>query len=326
MNVLFVCHLGVGTGVGHFSRLMVVAKMLDQHFNANIQWLIQGNKLTHNDLDKFLVTFITAQENLAEKLINLDRFDLVVFDLNSELMDIKLNDALISLQNSKAKLVAIDGLLNYRKYLDLIFIPSFHLSSKIDLNLNGAKIKYGWDCFLIDADKAPRNWQPGKRILALTGGSDSTFLGNSLPSLLNEKLPRNSILDWVKGPFATMPIRPRIPKIRMIEHEAPNSLNSIMNISNYAITIYGVSFFELLRIGIPTVVFSPYGERDNFELKIIQELGLAMVANNEYEATEILVELMQNDILAQELSNKAIKKMKFSGIESLAIEIKALML
>jgi UDP-N-acetylglucosamine:LPS N-acetylglucosamine transferase len=97
-----------------------------------------------------------------------------------------------------------------------------------------------------------------------------------------------------------------------------------MACANYAVTVYGVSFFELLKLGVPTVVFSPYGQRDNRELQEIERQEVALVARDEVDATETLVSLMCNDEQAQRLSQSAKDKFRSSGVDRLCAEVKML--
>lgn len=324
MKALIVCHLGKGIGLGHFSRSMVIAKELSKNFDLRVQFLIQGNEFSNNDLKKFKATFINSKANLNDSIKKLSLVDIIFFDLNKKFVKNNLKEILIDLQILGTKIVAIDGLLNFRKYLNLIFIPSFYFPLFDSLNLDKAKIVYGWDSYLIDEKKIPIKWKYGRNILVLTGGGDITKLSDNWITMLDKNLPSKSILNWVSGPFSQKLNLPNKSRIKIIEHQAPDNLRLIMNKTNYAITVYGVTFFELLKIGIPTVVFSPYGKKDEVELKIIEELGLAMVAQNEYDATEMLVDLMNDSSKAKEFSTKSINQMKVSGIEKLALEVKEL--
>ena len=89
--------------------------------------------------------------------------------------------------------------------------------------------------------------------------------------------------------------------------------------------VFGVSFFEVLQYGIPTVVFSPYDKKDDIELENLKKLNLAMVAKNEYEAVEMLVKLMKDHKLATKLSKNAKKKMENKGSARLVSEVKKLL-
>ncbi len=99
-----------------------------------------------------------------------------------------------------------------------------------------------------------------------------------------------------------------------------------MQASHYAVTVFGVSFFELLYLGIPTVVFSPYGDKDDSELQSIAKTGVAMVARDEHDAIDCLCALMNNDCLAARLSLRAREKLSTLGGRRLCMEISKLIL
>lgn len=323
MNVLLVCHAGAGIGLGHFSRSLVIAKALGERFGADVHWLIQGGALERLDLKAFHHRFVPPDGDLVEELVSEESADLVLFDLHPQYVPENFGGAINRLRASGAKVVAIDGLLAYRSELDLIFIPSFQFMPPQNLKA-GAPIIFGWDCFLLDASLPPKPWQPGCRVLILTGGSDVTRLGETWPGLLNESLPEDIVLDWVTGPFAQRPRWPYIRRLKFVEHIAPDGLEPLMQQSNYAITVFGVSFFELLRLGVPTVVFSPYGGKDSSELDAIAEQGVALVANDEREAIDRLVDLLKQDELARQLSERARTTLKTSGVDRLCSEIATL--
>jgi len=328
-NVLVACHAGDGVGLGHISRSLVVAEALRSRFGAGVRLLVQGNQIQRSDLDAFPHRFITKDQDLAKVI--LDEYarqcvDLVVLDLHPGSLSTpaSMQAMLIALQFSGCRLVAIDGLLQYRAMLDLIFIPSFHHADPADAR-NAAPIVFGWDCFLLNLHETPRGWQPGRRVLALTGGSDATGLGQTWPAILDGTLPSDTVCHWVKGPFAQAPVLPQAPRIQFHTHLAPSGLGSLMQSSSYAVTVFGVSFFELLYLGIPTVVFSPYGSKDDLELDAITKAGAALVARDEREATDRLFALMHDDHLAAQLSLCARALLNTPGAERLCAEIASLM-
>ena len=94
--------------------------------------------------------------------------------------------------------------------------------------------------------------------------------------------------------------------------------------ARYAVTVFGVSFFELLAHGVPTVVFSPYGGKDATTLAALAGAGVACVARDEDEATSLLLALMQDDALAARLSQAALTCMAFPGGQRLARALRTL--
>lgn len=325
MNILIVCHLGKSIGLGHFSRSKTICKLLKKRFNANIYMLIQGdiNFVKSNKIFKsYSFGFNVDLSSEVEKLKN---FDIVFFDLHEKSINKNFKLFLKFLKGKGSKLVAIDGLINYHLYFDLIFIPSFYIKPINLPNLNKRKIIYGWDCYLIDDSIIPKKWEFGNSVLALSGGSDNFNLSLVWPPLLNNKLPINTTLNWVTGPFARKIKKISFSKINFKKHYSKDSLSKIISISNFAITVYGVAFFELLKAGVPTVVFSPYGRKDSNELKIIKKLNIALVASNKIDAVKKLAYLMKNRDLAKKISKKAISKMNFKSESRLVYQIKKLL-
>lgn len=322
-DILIVCHAGTGLGLGHLTRSLVAARALRDKLNAEIYLIIQGNSVERADLLAFNHQFIAFEQDLGPTIKNINaivNFNVVIFDLHPSYVPNDIINIIQILHVTKCKVVAIDGLLNYRAILDLIFIPAFHFIPPIDL-ADGAPIVFGWDCFLLNVQNKVTDWQAGHRVLALTGGSDATELGKTWPSLLDTTLPINSELHWVTGPFSQSPNWPVKPRIAIHNHLAPNGLFELMQRSNYAVTVFGVSFFELLYYGVPTVVFSPYGKKDNLELDAISKSGIALVANNEVEATVILVDLMKDQKLSREMSLRSRMRLSDSGTIKLNKEI-----
>jgi UDP-N-acetylglucosamine:LPS N-acetylglucosamine transferase len=88
--------------------------------------------------------------------------------------------------------------------------------------------------------------------------------------------------------------------------------------TNYALTVYGVSFYESLYYGTPTVVFSPYGDKDEAELDVVAREGVALRASDEVDAVAKLKRLMADDTLAASLSERARQKLAGSGGRKLA--------
>ena len=89
--------------------------------------------------------------------------------------------------------------------------------------------------------------------------------------------------------------------------------------------VFGISFFEVLQYGVPSVVFSPYNNKDNEELEALSKQEVAMIANNSKLAVEGLFKLMNNDEIAKKYSVNALKKMSINGTKNLSREIYSLL-
>jgi spore coat polysaccharide biosynthesis predicted glycosyltransferase SpsG len=320
MNALIVCQAGKKVGLGHLSRSIVIAKILKKNFQANVKLLIQGNPVFHKDLINFKHDFFPSKNSMVKKLCTQHSINIVFFDLHPKMVPLNFVEALNHFRISKTKLIAIDGLIDFRSSLDLIFIPSFQCFIAT-VSSRGAPIIYGWDCFLLDHSFKKKNWSPGQNVIVLTGGSDVSNLGKNLLELLNKKLPKDTNLDWVVGPYASRPILKKKKNINIKEYLSPDNVSKLMQKANYAITVYGVAFFELLKTGVPTIVFPAIKSKNKAEIDIIKKSGVAVVAKNKYEATELLVKLMSNNKQAFRIFKKASSKLEILGDIRLSAEI-----
>ena len=324
-RVLVVCHAGETIGLGHYYRSLTVSNSIKSTFHSEVYFLIQGDISQICDLSHSNCRSIDWSIDIAEHILSeymLYGFDVVLFDLHSQSLPSYslMSQMLSSLQSSGAKVIGIDGLFDFSSFLDLIFIPSIHIPSSI-IEKVLCPLIYGWDCFLLNLSQKPLDWRPGNRILALSGGSDTTGLAYTLPEILDTKLPTHSELHWVTGPYSDHPSIPINPRINFITHNAPSGLGSLMSASNYAITVFGVSFFELLFLGVPTVVFSPYDGKDDEQLQAVSEAGVALIARDLFEASDQLALLLRDDDLAFQISSKARLHLNVPGTQRLCAEI-----
>ncbi len=302
-------------GLGHLSRSLVVASALRERFKLNVSLLIQGETLVRSDLANFRHWFVSSTCDLGQALTELAisiRPWLVVLDLHPMHAPKELAQLLDSLRSSGCRVVAIDGLLSHRNRLDLVFLPSMRCDDPLAQG-DGSPVVYGLDCLLIPEYTRLKAWSPGPELLVLSGGADVTGLNAVLPSLIDAKLPSQTRPQWIQGPYSKAPKIPQTPRLVWTVHQAPVGLKSQMISANYALTIFGVSFFELLKMGVPTVVFSPYEKRDSLDLQYVADAGIAVVANNEQDAVRQLINLMSNNKFACIMSQRATDAMSGSG-------------
>jgi spore coat polysaccharide biosynthesis predicted glycosyltransferase SpsG len=315
LNILIVCHAGREAGLGHLTRTLVVARALKKEISAEVKILIQGDKVSIDSLDEFDHRFLSGDESLGGAIYLWSKqlkFSISVFDLYSMHMPADIDSIFLNLKNSGSKLIAIDSLVDHSQIFDLIFMPSFSYRPPKNSTCI-EKFVYGWDCFLFEAMENQIVRRSGRNLLVLTGGSDVTDLGKYWPQELNKRLPLDCVLNWVTGPFAKAPLWPENTRIRMHNHRSPSGLGDLIATADYAITVYGVSFYELLSCGVPTVVFSPYGNKDCPDLNAISDLEIALVAKDAHDAITKLEILWEDKILANNLSFKSLRQMSING-------------
>lgn len=324
--VLLVCHAGPGIGLGHLSRSLAVARALqDRHFAA-VRLLIQGAPVARGDLAVIPHRFVAMDTDLlgamAEELAAFSPKALVL-DLHSARVPAGLADFLAA--RPKIVRVGIDSTWPLAATLDLISLPGFFVADEVLKACGDTPVLHGWQHYLLRPCSPRPPWQPGKRLLVLTGGSDATGLGDSLPEQLDAALPTDTELHWVQGPYAAAPKLPAPARLSWQVYCAPDDLGPLMAQCQYALTIYGVSVFELLGHGVPTVVFSPYGERDSGEMTALRGEAVARVAEDAAAAVAALVDVMADAAAAGALAAAGPGKIDGQGPARLADRIYALM-
>jgi hypothetical protein len=125
----------------------------------------------------------------------------------------------------------------------------------------------------------------------------------------------------VRGPYASAPCLPEAPRLDWIVLEAPDSLAEPIRQSHYALVVFGVSCFELLAAGVPSVVFSPYPGGNRDELSLLAREEVAWVADDAPGAVDRLAELMNDDVAAARLSSRAAARLDAAGGRRLAQRI-----
>lgn len=278
------------------------------------------------DLDLIPHRYVSSKKPLPAAIrqeVLTKRPDVVLFDIHSRWVTQDLVPLFAELKTASIRLVAIDSLLDYCDEFDLTLVPSFFVDPKKMANCHRSLLS-GWDYYLLSRPEQMQPWSPGNKVLVLTGGSDTTNLGRTLPQMLDDALPIGAEVHWVQGPFAEPPRLPTTQRIRWVLHKAPQGLGALMAQTNYALTAYGVSFFELLQHGIPTVVFSPYGGRDHLELERLSRENIAIVAADGRSAVTALGNLMGTPETAGGLSRQAASKIDGQGALRLAQRVRQL--
>ena len=326
--ILFVAHAGAGVGLGHLTRSLVAARSLTLRLGAQVDFIAVGQRIDETFIRGFELHFSVAGGHVdlvIDHLLKNRRYAAICLDLSHPSRLESMGAVLANARKTGSKIVAIDALSGLERLVDLLYVPSFMPPAYFESVKFQGRMVCGWDSYLLNVQSYRYTPVHPDSMLVLTGGSDITQLGREWPEILDQYLPSSSIVHWVTGPFSDGPNFPDSSKLKFIEHVAPPSLGTLMQESQAAVTVYGVSFFELIAIGVPTVVFSPYGGKDSRELQAIAAERIAMVAKDSRDAAKQAARLMQDSNLRCQLSNNARAKLNNFDGEYFAEEIRLLL-
>ena len=329
MNIVLACSLSSKVGLGHFSRMRALNMSFCHQKAGKVYFSIFGDVRSGVNLDNLdipIISDVSAEYfSLLTTLINEKRIDAVVLDFHKSADDENLISFLQTTRKMKIKLVSVDSLLQYRHYLDYVWLPSIYFDlSKIEFDNDLCEVSFGWDHFLLHRNKKTINWKPGKEILVLTGGSDLLNLASWLPIALDNNLPAQSVVNWVRGPYSQPPELPLNTKLTWKIHNSPEIMDRLICSSNYVLTLFGVSFFEVAQYGIPSVVVPLYPNENKTELDIIRNEKVAIVSMTPSDSIDALMLLMEDDYLANEIATNSKERMLINGCNLLINKISEL--
>jgi len=326
INCLFLVSVGKAAGLGHLMRSKVAAKALKRRLpNTNIKFITIGDQVNQDLLNNINYESIDSLslDLICSKFIH-EGLNLLVLDLYKQSLGEEFKGFISEVRGCGAKVVAIDGLLGFEDLIDLIYIPSFFHNTLSPINKSKVRLVYGWECFLLDVEAVEKNI-PNEdiHILVLTGGSDVNHLGRLWPALLNEmELDMPITIDWVVGPYSELPFIPPISKNNFELHFSPKGLNELMQKANFSLTLYGVSFFELLKSKVPTVVY--VNESNNLEIEALENEQVAVVARKVDSAVTLLKSLILDKRKSEIISSKGWNKLQDANGDKFTLEIKEL--
>lgn len=328
MKVLLVAQCGDRIGLGHLRRSVLLAQALQDVCAAGVELLVIGAPVPVPGLKLIPHMFVSDDADVETALaewMHASGTDAAVFDLAPAAPPVNLAAMLTRLSDNGTVKIAVDGLFDHADRLDLICVPSFYLAPEYHALAVGGKVVFGWDKYFLPAVHGAAHCGRGRRVLVLTGGADVAGLGERWPALLDRALPRDCQVIWVRGPYAAAPVLPAEPRLDWHCVHAPDDVAALMAQADFALSLYGVSLFELLQRGVPTVTLSLNTARQD-EMNALATENVAIVSHDEIEAVAKLAELIIDTPRAESVSQRARAKLATAnGVVWLARKIESLL-
>jgi spore coat polysaccharide biosynthesis protein SpsF (cytidylyltransferase family) len=326
-KVLLVSHCGEAVGLGHLRRSMVLARSLQDRFSAGVELVIAGSDVSLPGLELLPHSFIAPEKFSDGVLKRVADYhpDAVVVDVAADRLPDDVGALLLQLRRQQIVTVAVDGLFKHQMLLDLIFVPSFYVAPESLALVSAEKVVFGWDHYFLDPALQPRTWRAGNSVIVMTGGTDYYGLGSVWPAMLDHALPATAEITWIQGPYAKAPELPTNPRLIWRIERTPENLAQLMAQADYALTPYGVTLFELLKLAKPVVAYHPMSAQQA-EINAFREAGAAWLETTPGAAVAALVELMGDEQAARRLVARAVDKIGSSnGAFNLASRVMALL-
>ena len=263
MKIIFRCDASEIIGLGHLARCLSVAK-----FCAKKHQIIfaTNNNLGINDLlpSNYKIIFadpIEEESSFFRRLVELVKPDVFFIDKKYNYKE----DSLLILKDNNIKIIMLDNLCKGLNLVDEIIIPGSFIDDEIFTNLIDykkiEKVKKGSDYIILNAALPPKSklqkkkFKKNNRIVVTTGGSDPRNISLFLLSVLDSVNIDNRI-EILIGKFSKN--KQKINKFCAINNSlsiVPFNSKKLIN-GDIAICTFGVTFYELLYLGVPTICIS----------------------------------------------------------------------
>ena len=313
--VQIICDAGSSVGLGHLSRMIFLGIELNKNnnFKCSIS-ILTSNEIYREQLNKINHQFYNGSlSQTVEEVIHNYYPDFIIYDLSLEKLSHVNRSLFENVRKFNSIQIGIDNLIRFSEHIDFTLVPAFRINNQSIKYINN-NVSWGWNSFLLPLPKILKTAKNNK-LLVLTGSSDTARLSQFLPTHINDYLIDEIEINWVQGPMAEAPIVPKNPRHQWKIHLAPDGLEFLMKECSYGLSVYGVSLFELISFQVPTVTLSPYGGKDDEDMKALEDLGIVLSASNAEQSIQKLNKLIINTNLYHDIQHSCRGLMQKSGSE-----------
>lgn len=259
-------------GLGHLVRMLVLARVLKRKFRTWVFFYTQGGTLVAREVRRagFPVRLLPrgSEEARARAILPLlarDHIERLIIDLQAA---ISVSVAQI-LKEGNAGLILLDDLGPARKLADLTINAIDHMSYTTSVQGPG-RVLEGPRYMILGEEYArvppARIRKEARSVLLSFGGSDRANLTEWTLRALLALTPKTQI-SCLLGPAYPHQIRLRafikerkVP-VRLIKRT--NNLASLFSKFDLVFTHFGITVYELARLGVPTVLIHPTRYHDS---------------------------------------------------------------
>jgi spore coat polysaccharide biosynthesis protein SpsF len=261
-TVLIRCDGGARIGWGHVVRCRAIAEELREQHSLAPRFAIRGDDAVEETLRAagFAVDRQPADQDEGAWLASLIERHRPIAALLDVRTALTLED-LRAARGSLPFLALLDDASPRRLAADLALYPPAPRAQDLDWTDFAGEVRMGWEWVPLHPDfRTPPNRRSGARtrLLVTMGGSDPR--GYTVPVL--EALERFSpplALDVVIGPSNSARAQLEALAARshhsVTLHHRPASLRPLMETARLALATFGVTAYELARMGVPSLLF-----------------------------------------------------------------------
>lgn len=241
-------------GFGHLSRMMALAKILQDNFFCGILFVIRKNKIAERKLSEQGFKYVTITlENQFYKLIRNDSsFDTIIVDTLSKIQT-------RSVRLPEKKIIIIDRFDKLAQEADLCILPNAHNAVKEHKKMVG-----GFKYVVIRDEIKKLKRKFGKYVLLSFGGSDPKNITVKVLNFFSQMNFSRSLGIYL-GPFNNR--RRQVNKLtkkfgkKIFVFSPGDDFGKALAQSCFAVIGFGQTIYEALYLKVPTLAIAHHPEK-----------------------------------------------------------------
>ena len=302
-SAILVADDGPEVGLGHRRRMEWLQRELRDELSLEARLLIRSGALppsAHASRQTAESTELFSRT--IQREVNKERASRIIFDLKWGLWENALPGLLRGFDHVST--LGVDTPPSWCNLFENVFFPSVTLSEQHRLM---GYSNWGPDWLLMNRRAQPWTWRRGDepQVLVLTGSLGYYDFSEWLGEVMAKSVSPSVKVYWLgahghaqEGKGITEPPVPII---------SDENLRQRQSSATYAVSRFGVSVFEMLGLGVPTVVLPGWGEHEEASVDFLEERGLALVARSRCDVGKKITQLTFDDDLALSLSAATIE-------------------
>ncbi|MCD6472789.1 UDP-2,4-diacetamido-2,4,6-trideoxy-beta-L-altropyranose hydrolase [Candidatus Aerophobetes bacterium] len=320
-RILFRMDANQKIGMGHLIRCLALASELQERYFCGISFIIKSsNSVTDMIKERgFKVEILSKNISKEDELSQIEKFvqdygiDRIILDLKDKIA----NEYILKLRKLNIPIISIDNDSEEAFFADINIFPVAHFIPDRKWENYKGKLYYGPEYVILRREfqkdyPYPNNSIPN--ILITMGGSDAENLTGKVLSAI---LPIPDIhITIILGKFFAHynKIRQMIRgRNNIIIYQDVTNMAEIMTKADLAVTYFGVTAYELAKMGIPAIVIA-HSREDKLNAERFAEHGTCVSLGYCKEVNKEKI----CSVIRKLLSNKEIrKKMSIRGRELL---------
>jgi spore coat polysaccharide biosynthesis predicted glycosyltransferase SpsG len=338
-SFLFLVSASQKIGFGHFNRSTTIAQYIHSEYRSKIEIALiseDGGEVNEEFAGPNYAIFqLQSLENLKDFILS-KKYDVIITDFmyNDFYNDHEYEVFFNELASTESFIVAIDNLgsnsLYERKenFFKILLRPYvcedyFEQSNENYLLLQGPQ--FSILCPEYKAKPVVSHPNIAEKILITFGGSDTKHYTTRFMKLINS-VSRPLELKVISGPYFSQSLKDDIQKLSKNSlHffdiiEAPLSLFDLMRWADIAVSLNGLTKYELAASGLPSLLLSTDNQQDESNAEF-SKYQTAVNMKSDSSDTEILLNFMSllDDLnLRQKLAENGTKLVDGEGVQRFA--------